>query len=148
MKKQKAVPEGTTLFEQQGELNTVRPPYQIERVVMALLERGSLTVQEAEGAPIYARHLNSVIASLRLEHNVEFAEPREWETATGYAGEPAYLRRYRLSEVGALQGIELIQHWREKRGAEPLSPDEIAYLLASYQAANDPNSQDAEQPAA
>jgi len=125
----------------QDEHSTPKAPYQVERVVMALLERGSLTCQEAQKAPIFARYLNSVVASLRGDYDVEFIEPREWENAIGYAGESAYLRRYRLREAGARRGIDLVQHWREKRGAEPLTPEHIAYLLACYRAANDSNGQ-------
>jgi len=147
-KKEKAVPEGTTPLEQRSEHSTAKPPYQVERVVMALLERGSLTCQEAEQSPIFARHLNSVVASLKGDYGIEFAESDEWVTAVGYAGEPAHLRRYRLSEAGARQGIELLQFWRKKRGAAPLTPEQCARLLARYLAANDANAQPDELPPA
>lgn len=130
--KKAATPEEVTA-QPGNDSNRTRPPFQVERVATALLWLGSLTCQEAEKAPINARHLNSVMAELRHHHGISWtATP---EKAQGYRGEPAHLVRYELTEVGQQQARQQVENWRTRRGAGPIDWDlfhgaSLAYWLS------------------
>ncbi|WP_052074446.1 hypothetical protein [Shewanella mangrovi] len=108
-----------------------KPAYQQERVLLAMMYTGSITAQEAERAPIYARHLNSVVSE--LSNRMTLTVLRQPEKVRGYAKQVCTLNRYRLAEDQLDKAKLLIDHWRSKRGADPIYWSQLTLLpLASY----------------
>lgn len=124
--KNKATPQGSqSTYNTQTDCNqnqpkdtTTKPATQLERVMLALLYCGSLTCQEAEQAPIKARHLNSVISDLTHSYNLEIQ--REREKAPGYLGETCHLIRYSVYQHQQAKARQIIDQWRARRNAKPI----------------------------
>jgi len=98
---------------------TTKPATQQERVLLALLHQQSLNCQEAEKAPVNARHLNSVISELSNCHLLNIQ--REREKVNGYCGKPCYLIRYSVCSGEQLKAQQLIEQWRTKRNAPQIT---------------------------
>jgi hypothetical protein len=108
-----------------------KPAYQQERVLLAMVYSGSITAQEAEKPPIYARHLNSVISE--LSNRMTLTVLRKPEKVRGYAKQICTLNRYQLADDQLDKAKWLIDHWRARRGASPIYWSELTRLpLASY----------------
>jgi hypothetical protein len=106
-----------------AETATGRAASQNERVLLAMLHLGSLNCQEAEKQPIKARHLNSVISELANRHQLQIN--REREQVPGYCGELCHLIRYSVIPDQIQPAIALLNQWRAKRHAPPVTPETL-----------------------
>ena len=106
-----------------AEAATGRAASQNERVLVAMIHLGSLNCQEAEKHPIKARHLNSVISELANRHQLQISRKRE--QVIGYCGELFNLTRYSLASDQTVMAFTLVNRWRTKRKAQPVTRDSL-----------------------
>ncbi|MFV0508308.1 MAG: hypothetical protein ACK5M8_03540 [Shewanella algae] len=108
-----------------------KPAYQQERVLLGMMYFGSITAQEAEKSPIYARHLNTVVSE--LSNRMMLTVLRRPEKVRGYAKQVCTLNRYSLADDQLEKARLLINNWRLKRGAEPIYwPQLTQFPLTGY----------------
>ena len=136
MENKKAAPKGDLIDKVKNTpaANTeqpMRPATQQEHVLLAMVYTGSITAQEAERSPIYARHLNSVVSE--FANKMGLIMLRTPERVRGYAKQVCILNRYELAVDDINKAKLLINHWRAKRGAEPINWPRLTFTpLASY----------------
>lgn len=117
MREQAAAPDEEATAAQQAD--SIKPPTKLERVLIALLTRGSLNRLEAEKSPVFDHALNSTM-SCELGRRLDLTFSSTPEDCTGYSGQPARYHRYRLlpGSIEAAQGA--VNDLRLKRGAPPV----------------------------
>lgn len=98
----------------------IKPAFKIERVLLYMINHGSINRLEAEKAPVYDHALNTTMSNeVKQRLGLEFSSTPE--RAVGYGGIPAIYNRYRLTSASERIAKQLINEYRVKRGAVPIS---------------------------
>lgn len=97
----------------------IKPPFKLERVLIYLVEHGSINRLEAEKAPVFDHALNSTMSNeIKQRLGLEFTSIPE--KTTGYNGLGAVFNRYAFTEASTAKAKQLINGYRAKRGASPI----------------------------
>ncbi|KEA63123.1 hypothetical protein ADIMK_2647 [Marinobacterium lacunae] len=115
MQKLVAAPAATNLQS----TNTIKPARKIERVLIYVLNHGSINRREAEKDPVFDHCLPSTISEFKSRNGIEFIGAPE--KLTGYEGHTAMMSRYRLTAPGVKQARKLVNELRRKRGLPPIA---------------------------
>ena len=133
MKKQKAVPEGTTL-NTQTEHSTApsRCATKVELAALHLLENGTTGTSSLSGlAGLHDLNFRNSISDLRNKHGIHI--PDEGFDHQHSGGETTRMKRYWLADRNQARKVaELVNLKRKARGAAPLSREQIARYLAAF----------------
>lgn len=128
MRKVVAAPTTRATTDKQ-QADHIKPATKVERVLIALLTRGSLNRVEAEKAPIFDHSLNSTM-SCEVGRRLGLTFTSTPEKCTGYAGQPARYHRYAFQVESIAPAQDTVNALRRKRGAEPINwakqPQEVA----------------------
>ncbi len=123
MKKPTAAPTAAT-SQTTNAKQYIKPAFKIERVLLYMVNHGSINRLEAEKAPVYEHALNTTMSNeLKQRLGLEFSSTPE--RAIGYGGITAIYNRYRLTSTSEQIAKQLINEYRAKRGAVPI-PWELA----------------------
>ncbi|WP_370278583.1 hypothetical protein [Pontibacterium sp.] len=118
MKKPTAAPTAATSPKDDEQF--IKPAYKIERVLLYMVQHGSINRLEAEKPPVYDHALNSTMSNeVKLRLGLEFTSTPE--KAIGYGGLPAIYHRYKLTPASKQKAKQVINDYRLKRGAELIS---------------------------
>lgn len=99
--------------------NNINPPTKLERVLTALLTRGSLNRLEAEKPPVFDHALNSTM-SCELSRRLGLTFSSTPEKCIGYSGQSVHYNRYRLLPGSIEPAQKAVNELRLKRGAPPV----------------------------
>ncbi|MCD8548654.1 MAG: hypothetical protein LRY38_09695 [Aeromonadaceae bacterium] len=138
MKKQKAVPEGTTL-NTQAEHSTApsRCATKLELVALHLLENGPTGTSSLSGlSGLHDLNFRNSVSVLRRQgvtiHDEYFPHQHQ-------GGDMVHLKRYWLADRNQARKLaELVNLKRKARGAAPLSREQIARYLAAIPTSEQP----------
>ncbi|WP_010322920.1 hypothetical protein [Marinobacterium stanieri] len=117
MKEQAAAPAEEATAAQQAD--HIKPPTKLERVLIALLTRGSLNRLEAEKPPVFDHALNSTM-SCELGRRLNLTFSSTPEKCIGYSGQSVHYNRYRLLPGSIEPAQKAVNELRLKRGASPV----------------------------
>ena len=139
MEKTKAAPQnGTTLNQQiQHSTTLIRSATKLELVAIHLMENGTTGTSSLSGlAGLHDLNFRNSVSKLR-GCGIQILDERFPHQHSG--GEQVYLKRYWLADRNqARKAAELVNMKRKKRGAEPLSREQIARYLAAIPASEQP----------
>ena len=139
MKKQKAAPQNGTTLNTQTEHSTapIRSATKLELVAIHLLENGTTGTSSLSGlAGLHDLNFRNSVSKLR-GCGIQILDERFPHQHSG--GEQVYLKRYWLADRNqARKAAELVNMKRKKRGAEPLSREQITHYLAAMPASEQP----------
>lgn len=99
-------------------IDIIKPARKIERVLIYVLNYGSINRREAEKDPVFDHCLPSTISELKSRNGIEFIGVPE--KLTGYEGNTAMMSRYRLTTKGVEHARKLVNELRRKRGLPPI----------------------------
>lgn len=140
MKKQKAAPQNGTTLNTQAEHSTTpsRCATKVEQAALHLLENGTSGTSSLSGlAGLHDLNFRNSISDLRNKHRIHI--PDEGFDHQHSGGETTRMKRYWLADRNqARKAAELVNMKRKKRGAEPLSREQIARYLAAIPASEQP----------
>nr|WP_320136671.1 hypothetical protein [uncultured Amphritea sp.] len=103
----------------QKQLDNIKPPTKLERVLTHLVIQGSINRLEAEKAPVFEHALNSTMSNeIKLRLGLTFTSIPE--KTLGYDGLGAIYHRYSLSSSSTEEAKKIINQYRIKRGAQPI----------------------------
>ena len=139
MEKTKAAPQNGTTINQQIQHSTtlIRSATKLELVAIHLLENGTSGTSSLSGlAGLHDLNFRNSVSKLR-GCGIQILDERFPHQHSG--GEQVYLKRYWLADRNqARKAAELVNLKRKKRGAEPLSREQIARYLAAMPASEQP----------
>ena len=139
MEKTKAAPQnGTTLNKQiQHSTAPIRSATKLELVAVHLLENGTNGTSSLSGlSGLHDLNFRNSVSKLR-GCGIQILDERFPHQHSG--GEQVYLKRYWLADRNqARKAAELVNMKRKKRGAEPLSQEQITHYLAAMPASEQP----------
>ena len=139
MEKTKAAPQnGTTLNKQiQHSTAPIRSATKLELAAIHLLENGTTGTSSLSGlAGLHDLNFRNSVSKLR-GCGIQILDERFPHQHSG--GEQVYLKRYWLADRNqARKAAELVNMKRKKRGAEPLSREQITHYLAAMPASEQP----------
>jgi len=99
-----------------SKLNIIKPALKLERVLIYIVEHGSINRLEAEKAPVFDHALNSTMSNeFKQRLGLKFSSIPE--KTTGYDGLGAIFNRYTFTEESTAKAKVLINQYRAKRGA-------------------------------
>ena len=140
MEKTKAAPQNGTTQNQQTEHSTapIRSATKLELVAVHLLENGTNGTSALSGlAGLHDMNFRNSISDLRNKHGIHI--PDEGFDHQHSGGETTRMKRYWLADRNQASKLaELVNMKRKKRGAEPLSREQIARYLAAIPASEQP----------
>ena len=140
MDKIKAAPQNGTTQNQQTEHSTapIRSATKLELVAVHLLENGTNGTSALSGlAGLHDMNFRNSISDLRNKHGIHI--PDEGFDHQHSGGETTRMKRYWLADRNqARKAAELVNLKRKKRGAEPLSREQITHYLAAIPASEQP----------
>ena len=139
MEKTKAAPQNGTTQNTQTEhsITPLRIATKLELVAIHLLENGTTGTSSLSGlAGLHDLNFRNSVSKLR-GCGIQILDERFPHQHSG--GEQVYLKRYWLADRNqARKAAELVNMKRKKRGAEPLSREQIARYLAAIPASEQP----------
>ena len=139
MEKTKAAPQSGTTQNMQTEhsITPLRIATKLELVAIHLLENGTTGTSSLSGlAGLHDLNFRNSVSKLR-GCGIQILDERFPHQHSG--GEQVYLKRYWLADRNqARKAAELVNLKRKKRGAEPLSREQIARYLAAIPASEQP----------
>ena len=139
MEKTKAAPQNGTTQNMQTEhsITPLRIATKLELVAIHLLENGTTGTSSLSGlAGLHDLNFRNSVSKLR-GCGIQILDERFPHQHSG--GEQVYLKRYWLADRNqARKAAELVNMKRKKRGAEPLSREQIARYLAAIPASEQP----------
>lgn len=139
MEKTKAAPQSGTTPNMQTEhsITPLRIATKLELVAIHLLENGTTGTSSLSGlAGLHDLNFRNSVSKLR-GCGIQILDERFPHQHSG--GEQVYLKRYWLADRNqARKAAELVNMKRKKRGAEPLSREQIARYLAAIPASEQP----------
>ena len=139
MDKIKAAPQNGTTPNQHAEhsITPLRIATKLELVAIHLLENGTTGTSSLSGlAGLHDLNFRNSVSKLR-GCGIQILDERFPHQHSG--GEQVYLKRYWLADRNqARKAAELVNMKRKKRGAEPLSREQIARYLAAIPASEQP----------
>jgi len=139
MKKIKAAPQSGTTQNQQTEHSTapIRSATKLELVALHLLENGPTGTSSLSGlSGFHDLNFRNSVSVLRRQgvtiHDEYFPHQHQ-------GGDMVHLKRYWLADRNQARKLaELVNMKRKKRGAEPLSREQITHYLAAIPASEQP----------
>lgn len=139
MEKTKAAPQNGTTPNQHAEhsITPIRSATKLELVAIHLLENGTTGTSSLSGlAGLHDLNFRNSVSKLR-GCGIQILDERFPHQHSG--GEQVYLKRYWLADRNQASKLaELVNMKRKKRGAEPLSREQIARYLAAIPASEQP----------
>ena len=139
MEKTKAAPQNGTTQNMQTEhsITPLRIATKLELVAVHLLENGTNGTSALSGlAGLHDMNFRNSVSKLR-GCGIQILDERFPHQHSG--GEQVYLKRYWLADRNQASKLaELVNMKRKKRGAEPLSREQIARYLAAIPASEQP----------
>jgi len=106
----------TALTTATSKLDTIKPALKLERVLIYIVEHGSINRLEAEKAPVFDHALNTTMSNeFKQRLGLEFTSIPE--KTIGYNGLGAIFNRYTFTEDSTAKAKQLINEYRAKRGA-------------------------------
>ena len=139
MNKTQAAPQSGTTPNMQTEhsITPLRIATKLELVAIHLLENGTTGTSSLSGlAGLHDLNFRNSVSKLR-GCGIQILDERFPHQHSG--GEQVYLKRYWLADRNqARKAAELVNMKRKKRGAEPLSREQIARYLAAIPASEQP----------
>ena len=139
MEKTKAAPQNGTTQNMQTEhsITPIRSATKLELVAVHLLENGTNGTSSLSGlSGLHDLNFRNSVSVLRRQ-GIDIQDEFFPHQHTG--GEQVYLKRYWLADRNqARKAAELVNMKRKKRGAEPLSREQIARYLAAIPANEQP----------
>ena len=139
MEKTKAAPQNGTTQNMQTEhsITPLRIATKLELVAVHLLENGTNGTSALSGlAGLHDMNFRNSVSKLR-GCGIQILDERFPHQHSG--GEQVYLKRYWLADRNqARKAAELVNLKRKKRGAEPLSREQITHYLAAMPASEQP----------
>ena len=140
MEKTKAAPQSGTTPNQQTEhsITPIRSATKLELVAVHLLENGTNGTSALSGlAGLHDMNFRNSISDLRNRHGIDIKGEHFPHQHSG--GEQVSFKRYWLADRNQASKLaELVNMKRKKRGAEPLSREQIARYLAAMPASEQP----------
>ena len=140
MKKEKGQNQKALTQKQQAEhsITPIRIATKLELVAVHLLENGTNGTSALSGlAGLHDMNFRNSISDLRNKHGIHI--PDEGFDHQHSGGETTRMKRYWLADRNqARKAAELVNLKRKKRGAEPLSREQIARYLAAIPASEQP----------
>ena len=140
MEKTKAAPQNGTTQNMQTEhsITPLRIATKLELVAVHLLENGTNGTSALSGlAGLHDMNFRNSISDLRNKHGIHI--PGEGFDHQHSGGETTRMKRYWLADRNQASKLaELVNMKRKKRGAEPLSREQIARYLAAIPASEQP----------
>ena len=139
MEKTKAAPQNGTTQNMQTEhsITPLRIATKLELVAIHLLENGTTGTSSLSGlAGLHDLNFRNSVSKLR-GCGIQILDERFPHQHSG--GEQVYLKRYWLADRNQASKLaELVNMKRKKRGAEPLSREQITHYLAAMPASEQP----------
>ena len=139
MEKTKAAPQNGTTQNMQTEhsITPLRIATKLELVAVHLLENGTNGTSALSGlAGLHDMNFRNSVSKLR-GCGIQILDERFPHQHSG--GEQVYLKRYWLADRNQASKLaELVNMKRKKRGAEPLSREQIARYLAAIPTSEQP----------
>ncbi len=140
MKKEKGQNQKALTPNQQTEhsITPIRSATKLELVAVHLLENGTNGTSALSGlAGLHDMNFRNSISDLRNKHGIHI--PDEGFDHQHSGGETTRMKRYWLADRNqARKAAELVNLKRKKRGAEPLSREQITHYLAAIPASEQP----------
>jgi len=108
-----------------SKVDIIKPPFKLERVLIYIVETGSINRLEAEKAPVFDHALNSTMSNeIKLRLGLEFTSIPE--KTIGYDGFGAIFNRYTFTAESEEKAKGIINEYRIKRGTTPILWENIA----------------------
>ena len=140
MEKTKAAPQNGTTQNMQTEhsITPLRIATKLELVAVHLLENGTNGTSALSGlAGLHDMNFRNSISDLRNKHGIHIPDKGFDHQHSG--GETTRMKRYWLADRNQASKLaELVNMKRKKRGAEPLSREQIARYLAAIPTSEQP----------
>ena len=140
MNKTKAAPQSGTTPNMQTEhsITPLRIATKLELVAVHLLENGTNGTSALSGlAGLHDMNFRNSISDLRNKHGIHIPDKGFDHQHSG--GETTRMKRYWLADRNQASKLaELVNMKRKKRGAEPLSREQIARYLAAIPTSEQP----------
>lgn len=131
--KNEAAPKGNNIKMCKSDVTEILPPYKLELCLELLLQAGSAGITQPNAYCAYHDScLHSTISALHNCHDVKIMRRPDKSTVIHRRQKP-FCRYWLMDANQHHKALNLLNYYRQKRGAEPLASDH--FLVCEHKAA-------------